>query len=638
MVPDRPRRLTGPSHLGRLRLLLAAGLWLAGAGQLGAQVPFEDLTATVDLDFEHWNGMTGELYFSETPGGGGALFDYDNDGDLDLYVVQGQLLNPTKTAADAHRPPPGPLPLSDRLYRNELVPSGKLRFVDVTRQSGIDARGYGMGVTAGDYDNDGWTDLYVTNFGANELWRNRGPGDDGRVTFHNVTAMTGTDDPRWSVPAAFVDLDADGRLDLFVGNYLDFTVASHRPCFGKSGRQDYCGPSAYPPLGDRLFRNLGPSGADSAVTFADLSLSSGLAKAKGGALGVIAGDFDADGKLDLYVANDQMANHLWTVTAEDPLKVENIALLSGCAVNGDGLAEASMGVDAGDVDNDGDQDLFMAHLSQETNTLYLNDGTGFFEDASQAAGLGVASWPFTGFGTRLVDFDNDGLLDVVVVNGAIKTIEGLAAKRDPFPLHQTDQIFHNQGGGRFRNITADAGPAFQVSAVSRGLAAGDLDNDGDTDLVVFNNHGATRVLANRLGNQNLWIGLDLRTAGGERPALGSRVIVRAEGRAPLYRQVRVEGSYASASDPRILVGLGPEPPPQHSSPGKSPLKATVEVTWQGKVGPGGSAVGREVFQDLEIGRYHRLVAGTGESPAAPSLSPKVSGPEKSSGSEQSSGS
>ena len=602
----------------RLSWILAVVLpgllgWLAGPAS--ATPPFVEITESTGLDFEHWNGMTGELYFSETPGGGGALFDYDNDGDLDLYVVQGNLLNPKKTVADAAKKPPGPLPLKDRLYRNELVPSGSLRFVDVTESSGLDAQGYGMGVTVGDYDNDGWTDLYVTNFGANELWRNRGPDGEGRITFENVTQATGTEDGNWSVPAMFVDLDGDGRLDLYVGNYLRFTVANHKPCFGKSGEQDYCGPSAYPPVADRLFLNRGGS----PVTFADVGASSGMAALQGGALGVVAGDYDGDGALDLYVANDQMANHLWTVQKKEPLKLENVALFSGCAVNGDGLAEASMGVDAGDVDNDGDEDLFMAHLTQETNTLYLNDGTGFFEDMSSGAGLGVPSWAFTGFGTKLFDYDNDGLLDVVVVNGAIKTLEHLARAKDPFPLHQTDQLFRNVGGGKFKEVTSDAGDAFKVSLVSRGLAAGDLDNDGDTDLVLFANHGPARVLDNRVGADASWIGLDLRTADVERPALGSRVLVTVDGKAVVHRQVRVEGSYASANDSRILVGLGD----------RKAKTVDVQVTWQG---PAATPV--EHFKGLNVGKYHRLVAGAGE---APSETPSQETPSQETGPEADAG-
>ena len=588
-----------------LGLSLAAGADPSTQAAKAPDPPFVEVTEQVGVEFVHWNGMSGELYFSETPGGGGALFDYDNDGDLDLYLVQGRLLNPKKSAADATTPPPGPLPLRDRLLRNELIskhgPSGTLRFVDVTESAGLDSRGYGMGVTAGDYDNDGWTDLYVTNFGANMLWRNRGADDQGRVTFEDATAAAGVGDESWSVPALFVDLDADGRLDLYVGNYLDFSIANHKPCFGKSGEQDYCGPSAYPPVPDRLFRNLGPK--NGTVRFEDVGIRSGLSRGRGGALGVVSGDFDGDGGLDLYVANDQMANHLWTVTSRKPLKVEDLALFSGCAVNGDGLAEASMGVDAGDVDNDGDDDLFMAHLTQETNTLYLNDGTGFFEDQSAGAGLALPSFPFTGFGTRLVDFDNDGLLDVVVVNGAIKTLEDLARKRDPFPLHQTDQIFRNVGGGRFEEITDQAGDAFKVSLVSRGLASGDLDNDGDSDLVIFNNHGPTRILRNEVGHRASWIGLDVRAGRFDRPAIGSRVTVLVNGQEVAQRQVRVDGSYASANDPRILLGLG----------SKAVRAVDVRVRWWGEVG----GPSEEIWKGLSTGTYHRLVAGQGKAVAEP---------------------
>ncbi|MEM8930242.1 MAG: CRTAC1 family protein [Acidobacteriota bacterium] len=591
----------------RRSLSLAAIVASAVVGAAGAQPPdqptatpsagaspyFTEVAAEVGLDFVHWNGMTGELYYAEMTGGGGALLDYDRDGDLDLWVVQGQLLNPKKTAGDAAIQPRYPQPLTDRLYRNDTIRNGRkgaLRFVDVTDEAGLAARGYGMGATAGDYDGDGWTDVYVTNLGANELWRNRGDG-----TFENVTEAAGVGDPGWSVPAAFVDADRDGRLDLYVGNYLDFRVSRHKPCFSAGGVQDYCGPSSFEPEADRLYRNLGPD-AEGTVRFADITAAAGLGTASGGALGVVTGDYDGDGRIDLYVANDEMANHLWLAAGQTgAVQFEEMALLGGAAVNADGLAEASMGVDAGDVDNDGDEDLFMSHLTAQTNTLYLNDGTGFFEDATAAVGLGLPSFAFTGFGTKLFDVDNDGWLDVLVVNGAVKSVEALVRARDPYPLHQTDQLFLNRGDGRFRDATAEAGPAFDASAVSRGLAVGDLDNDGDLDALIFDNHSRVRLLRNEIGADRSWIGLEPWDTTHDRPALGARVGATIPDVGQRWRRVRVDGGYTSSNDHRVLVGLD-----------DAEAIGTVRVEW-----PDGSV---EIWNGLALGRYHRLEQGRGQAP------------------------
>jgi len=355
---------------------------------------FVDLAAATGLEFSHFNGMSGELYFVEMNGAGAALFDYDRDNDLDLYLVQGTMLG-DKTISQATLAPLAPQPLRDRLYRNELVPSGKLRFTDVTDESGIDARGYGMGVATGDVDNDGWTDLYVTNFGPNQLWRNNGDG-----TFRDITAAAGVDDDRWSVPATFIDFDRDGWLDLFVGNYVDFTVTGHQTCLTAGGAPDYCGPMAYHSEPDRLFRNLG-GGAGGGVRFEDHSARAGLRSMPGATLGALAGDLTGDGWPDIYVANDQMRNFMWVnvAAADGGRGFREEALMAGTAVNEEGQPEGSMGVDAGDIDNDGDEDLFMTHISRETNTLYLNDGSGFFADSTIAAELGPASWEYTGFGT-----------------------------------------------------------------------------------------------------------------------------------------------------------------------------------------------------------------------------------------------
>ena len=548
---------------------------------------FVDRAADVGLDFVHFNGMTGQRYFAEPIGSGGALFDYDNDGDLDVYLVQGHLLGEDATIEEAVFPPRHLLPLVDRLYRNDLVETGALHFTDVTEASGLEATGYGMGVATGDYDNDGDVDLYVTNWGANQLWRNNGDG-----TFADVTQQSGVADPRWSVSASFVDVDRDGWLDLYVVNYVNFTLATHKTCSTAGGRLDYCGPLSYDSEPDRLFRNRGDG------TFEDVSGRAGILAAYRSGLGVVAADFDDDGWMDLYVANDGMANFLWLNQGEG--RFRDRAVLAGAAVNFQGVAEASMGVDAGDLDNDRDEDLFMTHLIQESNTLYLNDGNALFQDVTAMSRLAMPSMPVTGFGTAFFDIDNDSWLDVIAVNGAVKTLGALARAGNPYPLHEPNQLYRNDGDGVFSEITAEAGEVFARSEVSRGLAVGDVDNDGDADVLVVNNSGPVRLLINQVGQDRPWLGLRLVGADRRRDMLGARVAVVRTGAATLWRRVRSDGSYASALDPRVLVGLGDHPTVER-----------VEVWW-----PGGL---REAWDDVPTGQYTTLVEGTGRPVSTPSL-------------------
>ena len=502
---------------------------------------FVERAVELGIDFVNFNGMYGERHYTEIAGSGGALFDYDNDGDLDLYLVQGAMLDPATPLESAVYPPTAPL--LDRLYRNELIETGRLGFVDVTAASGIVSDGYGMGVAVADYDADGFLDLYVTNFGSNRMLRNNGDG-----TFTDTTRKTGTDDLRWSTSATFVDYDADGWPDLFVVNYLDYTLANHTPCYDPTSAIEYCGPSSYDPVSQCLFRNRGDG------TFEDVSLPSGIARRYAAGLGVAATDFNGDGRVDLYVASDGRPNILWINRGDGTFTDE--ALLAGCSVNADGEAEASMGVDAADFDGDGDEDLFVTHLVDETNTLYVNDGNGWFDDATVPAGLGAVSRTATGFGTVWFDYDNDGWLDLVVANGAVKTIESLRRGNHPYPLAESNQLFRNHGDGSFEDVTGRAGPAFLPVEVSRGVAAGDVDNDGDTDLLIINNSGPARLLINQVGNRKAWIGLQLRDGEGKRDLPGTRVeVVRADGRT-LWRRSRVEGSYCSSGDPRVRVGLG----------------------------------------------------------------------------------
>ena len=548
---------------------------------------FTDRAEAVGIDFVHFNGMSGEFYISEVLGSGGALFDFDNDGDLDIYLVQGQMLGPGKTPDQALVPPQGPPPLTDRLYRNDLEVHADgtrtLRFTDVTGSSGLGVRSYGMGVATGDVDNDGWVDVYRTRLGANQLFRNNGDG-----TFTDVSQQTGTSDPGWGVSASFVDIDRDGWLDLYVGNYLDHRVdIDEIECFTRTGEQDYCGPKGYAPVPDRLYRNRRDG------TFVDVTAEAQVAREYGPALGVVAADVDADGWVDIYVANDGQPNQLW-INQRDG-RFRNSALLAGAALNGDGRAESSMGVDAGDVDADGDDDLFMTHLSTESNTLYINDGAGLFEDRSAIAGLGAPSVAYTGFGTAWFDFDNDGWLDLLVANGAIRTLEVLVQAGDPFPLHQPNQLFRNLGTGRFEEVTGRAGAVFELSEVSRGAAFGDLDNDGDVDVLITNNNGRARLLINNVGHRHRWVGLRLVGGAGPRDMLGARVGVFRDDGPTVWRRASTDGSYASANDPRVLVGLG-----------DTTTVSRIRVVW-----PSGQV---EDWTDIPIDRWLTLTEGTGQRP------------------------
>ncbi len=543
---------------------------------------FVDMAEATGLDFIHFNGMSGEYYMIENLGGGGAFLDYDNDGDLDVYLVQGNMLGP-KPLADALFPPQPGKPLADRLYRNDLVKRAdgtlSIRFVDVTEASGIRSAGYGMGVTTGDYDNDGWTDLYVNNFGRNELWRNNGDG-----TFSDVTDKAGVGDEHLSVSSAFLDYDRDGNLDLFVTNYVYFSSTDNRICNAPDGSRDYCSPLTYEPAPDRLYHNRGDG------TFEDVTASSGVAREFGNGLGVVVADFNGDRWPDIYVANDGMTNQLWSNQGDGTFVDEG--LLSGTAVNMEGAAEASMGVDAVDVDGDGDEDLFMTHLLGETNTIYINNGEGWFEDRTVSTGLAAPSKGYTSFGTAWFDYNNNGWLDLYIANGGVNNFLSLVLQNDPYPLHQTNQLFANLGGGRFKEITARAGKVFQLSEVSRGVACGDVDNDGDADLMVVNNNGRVRLLINTVGSQRHWLGLRLVDKTG-RDALGARVRVERSGDTPLWRRARADGSYASANDPRVLVGTG-----------DSAKLGRVRVYWtSGHV---------EEWSELEAGSYTTLREGEGQ--------------------------
>jgi hypothetical protein len=517
-----------------------------GSGAEGDPAPFRDASREIGLLFEHVNGSSGQFYMAEINGAGCGLFDYDNDGDLDLYLVQGGDFGPMGNAdGDVDRA--APPTQGDRLLRNDTAydATGRITvtLVDVTEKAGIRSQSYGFGVTAADFNNDGATDFYVTNFGSNQLYQNQGDG-----SFVEVTMASGADDPRWSVPSTSLDFDRDGWLDLYVGTYVDFTYKKHKICRTSAGAQDYCGPNAYQGLPDRLFRNRGDG------TFENVSIGSGINREFSKSLGVATADFNGDGWLDLYVANDGTANQLWVNQRNGTFLDE--ALLAGSAVNLKGAPEASMGVDAADFDGDGDEDLFMTHLVAETNTVFVNDGSGLFEDGTIDTDLGVPSWSHTSWGTRWFDYDGDGWLDIFIANGAVRTVEELAQRGDPFPFHEPNQLFRNLGNGKFEDVTAAAGAVFELSEVTRGAAFGDIDSDGDPDVLLLNNNGPARLLLNDLNGPIHWIGISLLSKTGGRHQLGSRVEIERPNGLPIWRRVRTDGSFGSSSDPRMQIGLG----------------------------------------------------------------------------------
>jgi enediyne biosynthesis protein E4 len=512
-----------------------------------SQPIFKDVAEQTVLKFRHYNGMTGKFYLPEITGSGGALFDFDNDGDADVYLVQSTTLEPNTTPATTMFPWHGSAPPRGRLFRNDFIgprgARGGLSFTDVTDGSGIVATGYGMGAAVGDINNDGLPDLYLTNLGSNQMYLNKGGG-----RFLDVTKESGTDDPRWTTSASFVDYDRDGWLDLMIVNYADFSVSNSPNCYAATTARDYCTPRVFRSPGNRLFHNKGNG------TFEDATMAARVDKEFGHGLGIVTADFNDDGWPDIYVANDGDPNQLW-INQKNGTFTDD-ALLAGAAVNRNGQAEAGMGVDAADFDGNGTDDVFITHLMDETNTLYVNMGQALFEDRTREAGLGMPGRRFTGFGTLFFDYDNDGWLDLFVANGAVQLLPQLVRQKDPFPLGQPNQVFRNTGKGGFVEIDAeDAGQDLHLLEVSRGAVFGDVDNDGDTDVLVTNNNGPARLLLNQVGNRNHWLGLRLIGKNG-RDMLGARVDVTTASGSVLRRRVRTDGSFLSANDARVLIGLG----------------------------------------------------------------------------------
>jgi enediyne biosynthesis protein E4 len=574
MDTDRWRGAVARRAKAALLAVLACVLTACRPSDSTSEGPwFEDVASATGLAFTHHSDRSDEFYYPEVIGSGVALFDSDNDGDLDVFLVQGSpAAGPSFEAKE----------LRSRLFRNDLeggASGGRLRFVDVTDVSGLSPIGHGMGVAAGDYNNDGCTDLYVTSLERNWLMRN-----DCRGAFVDVSAESGTQDQGWSVSAAFVDFDRDGWLDLFVGHYLTWTPALNTPCYGSSGERVYCSPKVYRAQQSRLYRN------NRDGTFADVTSAAGLATQFGPALGVSTADFDGDGWPDLYVANDGEENQLW-INQRNGAFV-NRALLAGVALGPSGEAKAGMGVDAADFDEDGDEDLVVTNLTGEGMDLYVNDGRATFVNSGAGSGIGHRSLPYTGFGVGWLDVDNDGRLDLLAVNGAVQVQDRPASSERSRDLGQRPQLFRNLGNGRFDDVTAAGGPPLSATNTSRGAAFGDIDNDGDTDVVVNNNLGRAQLLLSTVGQRQHWVGV--RVVGAHRSdSLGARVAITPASGPPRWRRARADGSYASASDPRVLVGLGTLSGP-----------ARARVTW-----PNGRV---EEWQNVAIDRYTTLTEGTGQ--------------------------
>ena len=531
-----------PARRRNVCVIVAALLIYIGA-PFAVEPLFLEVAAEAGLKFTHVNGATGQYYMPEQMGPGAALFDYDNDGDLDVFLVQGGSLGPPNS--DVKEAP------TSRLFRNDTtIDSGgkrQLRFTDVTAGSGLALQAYGMGAAVADYDGDGNMDLFVTTFGPDKLFRNTGKG-----TFLDVTSTAAVSDNLWSTSAAFVDYDRDGYLDLFVANYLDFTQTGNKVCQDPVGARDYCSPRSYRPVPDRLYKNLGNG------KFSDVTESAGIAKADGAGLGVAVGDYNGDGWLDVYVANDANPNQLWINKGDGTFRDEG--MISGAAVNAAGNPEGSMGVASGDYDGDGDEDIFITNIVGETFVLYENDGHGNFEDIRNRVSLAAPTAAFTGFGTDWFDYDNDGWLDLFVANGAVNIVE--AQRGQPSPFRMKNQLFRNTGKGPFEETSGFAGPAFARAEISRAAAFGDIDNDGDIDILVTNNGGPVRLLINqttvdgRTPSKNHFLQIRLEQPGTNRFAFGAWVGVERAGQPTLWRRAKTDGSYLAANDARIHVGLG----------------------------------------------------------------------------------
>lgn len=543
----------------------ASVVLLLGGRGLVAQSPgirFVDEAAEAGLGFRHENGATPEKYMPETMGAGAIIFDFDNDGWPDVFFVNGgSFVDDARAAAARHG-----------LFRN----NGNGTFTDVSEGSGIGVSGYGMGACAADYDNDGLVDLYVTSVGENRLYRNLGDG-----SFADVTQAAHVGSDLWSASCAFGDVDNDGNVDLYVANYVDFSPENNKNCGYMGEVRAYCHPNVYSSQPDVLYRNNGDG------TFSDSTASSGIYKDDGNGLGVVFGDYDGDGWVDIYVANDSVPNFLFHNLGSGSF--EEVGLWAGVAVGNTARPLAGMGTDMGDFNGDGLPDIFVTNLDLETHSLYENLGGGLFADVTYQNGIGEATLPFVGFGAAFLDYDNDMDLDLAEANGDVIDNVGLFVDNKTYA--QRNLLLQNDGTGRFTDVGLSSGPGFANQQPSRALAVGDLDNDGDLDLVISNVGASPNLLRNEGGNRSN--SLLVRTIGtaSNRDGIGARLTLTV-GPTVMVREVHAGSSYLAQNDLRAHFGLGSE------------MKADrLEVRW-----PSGVI---DVIEDIEANQILTIREGDG---------------------------
>jgi hypothetical protein len=528
----------------RICLLILVAVFVSNATasptESNAGIQFVDVTQEAGIHWKHVDGRSGQKYFMETLGSGAAFFDYDADGDSDLYFVNSAPL-PGYIAEE--------IP-TNCLYRN----NGDGTFTDVTEIAGVGDTGYGHGCAVGDYNNDGQLDLYVTNYGTNRLYRNNGDG-----TFTDVAEAAGVTEPRWSTSCAFADYDLDGNLDLYVVNYIVFDIAENPWCgLKEKGIRAYCEPDNFPAQSDTLYRNIGDG------TFTDVTKSAGIYNITGKGLGVVWSDYNNDRTPDIYVANDSTENLFYRNNGDGTF--EEIGFMVGVALSEDGAAENGMGTAFGDWNNDGWFDLTVTNYAQQTNTLYHNDADGFFTDATATTKTAQVTYPYLGWATAFIDYDNDGYQDLFVANGHLH--ENLAELGQEGTYGQRNLLFRNNSNGTFTEISETLGPGMKLTDVSRGATFADYDLDGDIDIVVTNSNTAPRLLRNDGGNRKNWLQIRLTATNGSTDAIGARVKITT-GKLTQTREVRSGDGYLSQQDLTLHFGIG-----------DSEQVDSIEVQWQ----------------------------------------------------------
>ncbi len=536
--------------------------WCAPASSTSGAIFNEVSAAASGIDWVHTAGRSAMKYLPESSGAGCAFLDYDNDGWMDIYLVN-------SGKCDFYTPPK---PLRNALYRNNRDGT----FTDITEKAGVPGGGYGMGVAVGDYNGDGLPDIYVTQYGRNILYRNNGNG-----TFTDVTEKAGVGLSGWSTSAVWFDYDNDGRLDLFVGQFCEFNKTLGCPV-DPDGTRHYCIPRPFHPRPSWLLHNNGDG------TFRDVSKETGIANSLGKAWGAVAADFDNDGRMDLFVSNDTVGNFLFMNRGG---KFEETGLMANVAYSSDGWTRSGMGVDAADFNQDGWMDIFVANINEELFSLYRNNHDGTFEDVATPSGIGEATRWMSGWGLKFFDYDNDGNLDLILSNGFP---DDLIDRESHYVKYKEPLLLFHGDGTNFRNVSGQGGSAFSKRFASRGLATGDFNNDGAVDVLINVNDAAPVLLKNNGGTKNRWLGIKLMGRKCNPDAIGARVTYRA-GEMIRHRMKTGGGSFLSAHDPRLVLGTG-----LHEK------IDWIEVTWPQ---PSGAV---ERFTNLPMNRYITLAEGSGE--------------------------